>query len=54
MNSVQGSVKFNALGENTALPAVTFQWQNAVVHPVIPVGSPGTTKPTYPKPAWSS
>jgi branched-chain amino acid transport system substrate-binding protein len=54
MNSVQGPVKFNALGENTILPAVTFQWQNGVVNPVIPVGSPGTKKPTVPKPAWSS
>jgi branched-chain amino acid transport system substrate-binding protein len=54
MNSVQGPVKFNALGENTVLPAITFQWQKGVVHPVIPVGSPGTKNPTYPKPAWSS
>jgi branched-chain amino acid transport system substrate-binding protein len=54
LNSVQGSVKFDALGENTALQATTFQWQNGVVNPVIPVGAPGTKKPTYPKPPWSS
>jgi branched-chain amino acid transport system substrate-binding protein len=54
MKSVQGPVKFNTLGENTALQATTFQWQNAVVNPVIPVGSPGTKKPTFPKPAWGS
>jgi len=53
MNSVQGPVKFDAAGENTALQATTFQWQNGVVNPVIPVGAPGTKKPTYPKPAWS-
>jgi branched-chain amino acid transport system substrate-binding protein len=52
LQSVQGPVKFNAAGENTALQAVTFQWQNGVVNPVIPVGSPGTKKPLYPKPAW--
>jgi ABC-type branched-subunit amino acid transport system substrate-binding protein len=54
MTSVQGPVKFNAAGENTALAATTFQWQNAVVNPVIPVGAPGTKKPLYPKPPWSS
>lgn len=54
MTSVQGPVKFNAAGENTALAATTFQWQNAVINPVIPVGAPGTKKPLYPKPPWSS
>ena len=53
MTSVQGPVKFNSAGENTALQATTFQWQNGVVNPVIPVGAPGTKKPTYPKPPWS-
>ena len=28
LNSVQGPVKFNSAGENTALQATTFQWQN--------------------------
>jgi branched-chain amino acid transport system substrate-binding protein len=54
MTSVQGPVKFNSAGENTALAATTFQWQNAVVNPVIPVGAPGTKKPLFPKPPWSS
>jgi branched-chain amino acid transport system substrate-binding protein len=54
MSSVQGAVKFDSAGENTALAATTFQWQNGVVDPVIPVGAPGTKKPTYPKPPWSS
>ena len=53
MNSVQGPVKFNSAGENTALQATTFQWQKGVVTPVIPVGAPGTKKPLYPKPPWS-
>jgi branched-chain amino acid transport system substrate-binding protein len=52
-NSVQGPVKFNKLGENTALQATTFQWQNGVLNPVIPVGSKGTVKPLFPKPNWS-
>jgi branched-chain amino acid transport system substrate-binding protein len=54
LNSVQGPVKFNSSGENIALKATTFQWQAGVLNPVIPVGSPGTKKPTFPKPAWSS
>jgi branched-chain amino acid transport system substrate-binding protein len=54
LNSVQGPVKFDSKGENTALQATTFQWQKGVLNPVIPVGSPGTKPPTYPKPAWSS
>ena len=37
LNSVQGPVKFNSLGENTALQATTFQWQNGVAQP----GDPG-------------
>lgn len=54
LNSVQGPVKFNSVGENTALQATTFQWQNATLVPTIPVGSPGTVKPILPKPAWGS
>ena len=54
LNSVQGPVKFNSVGENTALQATTFQWQNATLVPTIPVGSPGTVKPIVPKPAWGS
>jgi branched-chain amino acid transport system substrate-binding protein len=54
LNSVQGPVKFDSVGENTALQATTFQWQNATLVPTIPVGSPGTVKPIVPKPAWGS
>ena len=50
LTSVQGPVKFNSAGENTALQATTFQWQNGRLNPVIPVGAPGTKKPIYPKP----
>jgi len=54
LNSVQGPVKFNALGENTALQATTFQWQNATLVPTIPVGASGNTAPIVSKPNWSS
>jgi len=54
LNSVQGPVKFNKVGENTALQATTFQWQNGVEVPTIPVGQAGNKKPIVPKPAWGS
>ena len=54
LNSVQGPVKFDSLGENTALQAMTFQWQNGALVPTLPTGRPGTKPPIYPKPAWRS
>jgi branched-chain amino acid transport system substrate-binding protein len=54
LNSVQGPVKFDSLGENTALLATTFQWQNGAEVPALPVGAKGNVKPVVPKPAWSS
>lgn len=47
LSSVQGPVKFDKIGENTAIKTITFQWQSAQLVPVIPSGSP-----LYPKPAW--
>jgi branched-chain amino acid transport system substrate-binding protein len=52
LSSVQGSVQFNALGENTAQTAYTFQWQGAKFVEVNPVGDPGAAKVLFPKPAW--
>ena len=52
LSSVQGSVKFNSLGENTAQTAYTFQWQGAKFVEVNPVGDPGASKVLFPKPAW--
>ena len=52
MNSVQGPVKFDSLGENLAQKAETFQWQNGNLAQTLPLGSKGSTKPQYPKPAW--
>jgi branched-chain amino acid transport system substrate-binding protein len=51
-NSVQGPVKFDSLGENTAQKTQTFQWQNGKLLQVIPTQS-GSTPPQYPKPAWA-
>jgi branched-chain amino acid transport system substrate-binding protein len=52
LDSVQGPVQFNALGENTAGKTLTFQWQNGNLVQSIPTSTPGSTAPTYPKPAW--
>jgi branched-chain amino acid transport system substrate-binding protein len=52
LNSVQGPVKFDALGENTAQKTLTFQWQNGTLVQSIPTSTAGATPPIYPKPAW--
>jgi branched-chain amino acid transport system substrate-binding protein len=52
LNSVQGPVKFNNLGENLAQQTLTFQWQNGTLKQVIPTGTAGSVTPQYPKPAW--
>jgi branched-chain amino acid transport system substrate-binding protein len=52
LNSVQGPVKFDALGENTAQKTLTFQWQNGTLVQSIPTSTAGSTPPVYPKPVW--
>ena len=52
LNSVQGPVKFDSLGENTAQKTQTFQWQNGNLVQSIPTDEQGATPPEYPKPAW--
>ena len=52
LNSVQGAVKFNGLGENLAQTAYTFQWQGAKFVEVNPVSDKGSSKILFPKPAW--
>ena len=52
LNSVQGPVKFDSLGENTAQKTLTFQWQNGTLVQSIPTALPGSSSPIYPKPAW--
>ena len=52
LNSVQGPVKFDSLGENTAQKTLTFQWQNGSLVQTIPTTAAGSSKPIYPKPAW--
>jgi branched-chain amino acid transport system substrate-binding protein len=54
MTSVQGPVKFNALGENLKAIAFIFQWQNGKYVQVLPVNAQGSVKIIYPKPHWES
>jgi branched-chain amino acid transport system substrate-binding protein len=52
LNSVQGPVRFDSLGENPNPAAFIFQWQNGSYNEVLPVGAPGAVKIIFPKPAW--
>ncbi len=54
LTSVQGGVKFNALGENLAQTAYTFQWQGAKFVEVNPTTDKGAVPVLFPKPAWTS
>jgi branched-chain amino acid transport system substrate-binding protein len=54
LNSVQGRVKFDALGENGAAAAFVFQWQKNNFNQVLPVGAPGANPIIATKPAWTS
>jgi branched-chain amino acid transport system substrate-binding protein len=50
--SVQGPVKFDSTGQNTAAVAYLFQWQSGNLIPVYPASVAGTATPTFPKPNW--
>ncbi len=52
LQSVQGPVRFNGLGENTVPTAFTFQWQGAKFVQVNPVNDRNSVRVLYPKPAW--
>ncbi len=54
LNSVQGPVKFDALGENGAAAAFVFQWQKSNFTQVLPIGAPGGRPIIAIKPAWDS
>ena len=52
LNSVQGPVKFDSTGQNTAGVTQTFQWQNGNLVQSIPTATTGASPPLFPKPAW--
>ena len=52
--SVQGPVKFDALGENGAAAAFAFQWQSGKFVQVLPTSDPNSVKAQFPKANWGS
>jgi branched-chain amino acid transport system substrate-binding protein len=54
LQSVQGPVRFNSLGENLVSTAFIFQWQHGTYVQVLPASAAGSVKIEYPKPDWSS
>jgi branched-chain amino acid transport system substrate-binding protein len=52
LDSVQGPVKFDSTGQNTAQHTLTFQWQKTALVQSLPTSTPGSVPPIYPKPAW--
>ena len=54
LTSVQGPVKFDALGENGAAAAFIFQWQKGNFKEVLPSATTGSVSITATKPPWAS
>jgi branched-chain amino acid transport system substrate-binding protein len=54
LNTVQGPVKFDALGENGIAAAFIFQWQRGSFNQVLPANMPGSQSITLTKPPWSA
>jgi branched-chain amino acid transport system substrate-binding protein len=52
LQTVQGPVRFDSLGENTAAKAFVFQWLHGNLVQVMPVGATGSKPVKYPKPPW--
>ncbi len=53
LTSVQGPVRFDALGENGAAAAFVFQWQRGNFEQVLPADAAGSVPILATKPAWS-
>jgi branched-chain amino acid transport system substrate-binding protein len=54
LNTVQGLVKFDALGENGAAATFVFQWQNGSFSQVLPSHTAGSVSILATKPPWTS
>jgi branched-chain amino acid transport system substrate-binding protein len=54
LSSVQGPVRFDALGENGAAAAFVFQWQNGKFNQVLPGNMLGSQQILDPKPPWTN
>ncbi len=53
LTSVQGTVKFDALGENGAAAAFVFQWQKGNYRQVLPSATTGSVPIAATKPPWT-
>lgn len=51
LNSVQGPVKFDAVGQNLSATAFVFQWQKGTLDQVLPAGT-GSMAVEFPKLNW--
>jgi len=54
LDSVQGKVRFDALGENGAAAAFVFQWQDGSFKQVLPGATAGSVAIDPTKPPWTS
>ncbi len=55
LSSVQGPVKFDEMGRNSAAAAFVFQWQKDTTYKqVLPVSTAGSVPIINPKPNWTS
>jgi branched-chain amino acid transport system substrate-binding protein len=55
LTTVQGPVKFDSVGGNTAAAAFIFQWQkDGTFSQVLPAGASGSVAILNPKPAWAA
>jgi ABC-type branched-subunit amino acid transport system substrate-binding protein len=56
LQTVQGPVKFDSLGENTVVPAFIMQWQDngTEFNQVLPQSEPGSKPFIATKPNWAS
>ena len=53
LSTVQGPLKFDALGENGAAAAFVFQWQKGNFRQVLPSATAGSVSITATKPPWA-
>jgi branched-chain amino acid transport system substrate-binding protein len=54
LQSVQGPVHFDSLGENVSATIFVFQWVHGNFVQVLPLGDSGSAKIQFPKVAWGS
>jgi len=54
LQSVQGPVHFDSLGENVSATIFVFQWVHGTFEQVLPTADPGSAKVEFPKANWGS